>query len=126
MKTGIVYDPIYLEHRIGTHIESHERLIGIMDFLEEQKVLENPDFPLIQPRKATKEQIRENLSSEKGKELRKRRGFEVETPFGDFKRNCSFSRFHLRGLPKIEHEFGLLCIAYNLRKIYFKELKKAA
>ncbi|MBN2236958.1 MAG: IS1182 family transposase [Bacteroidales bacterium] len=75
---------------------------------------------------AYKEQMRENLSSEKGKELRKRRGFEVETPFGDFKRNCSFSRFHLRGLPKVEHEIGLLCIAYNLRKIYFKELKKAA
>ncbi|MBY8987477.1 MAG: histone deacetylase [Candidatus Lokiarchaeota archaeon] len=57
MKTGIVYDPIYLEHRIGVHVESHERLIGIMDFIEEKKVLENPDFRLIHPRKATTEQI---------------------------------------------------------------------
>ena len=58
MNTGIVYDPIYLEHRIGVHVESHERLIGIMDFLEEKKVLENPDFKLISPRAATIEQIR--------------------------------------------------------------------
>jgi acetoin utilization deacetylase AcuC-like enzyme len=58
MKTGIVYDPIYLEHRIGVHVESHERLIGIMDFIEEKKVLENPDFQLIDPRKATTDQIK--------------------------------------------------------------------
>jgi len=58
MKTGIVYDPIYLEHRTGMHVESPERLIGIMDFLEEKKVLENPDFILIDPRKATTEQIK--------------------------------------------------------------------
>ncbi len=58
MKTGIVYDPIYLEHRIGVHVESHERLIGIMDFIEEKKVLESPDFKLIEPRKATTEQIK--------------------------------------------------------------------
>jgi len=68
MKTGIVYDPIYLEHRIGVHVESHERLIGIMDFIEEKKVLENPDFKLISPRKATTEQIKyvheENLINE--------------------------------------------------------------
>jgi acetoin utilization deacetylase AcuC-like enzyme len=58
MTTGIVYDPIYLEHRIGVHVESHERLIGIMDFIEEKKVLENPDFKLIVPREATIEQIK--------------------------------------------------------------------
>jgi len=57
MTTGIVYDPIYLEHRIGTHVESHERLIAIMDFLEEKQVLEDPAFKLIKPRQATLEQI---------------------------------------------------------------------
>jgi len=58
MKTGIVYDPVYLSHRIGSHVESHERLVGIMDFLKGKKVLENPNFELIQPRKATTEQIK--------------------------------------------------------------------
>jgi len=58
MTTGLIYDDIYLSHRIGTHIESHERLIGIMDFLNEKKLLENPNFKLIRPRKATKDQIK--------------------------------------------------------------------
>ncbi|TFF98315.1 MAG: histone deacetylase [Promethearchaeota archaeon] len=57
MTTGIVYDPIYLEHRIGMHVESHERLIAIMEFLEEKGILENPDFEMISPRRASLEQI---------------------------------------------------------------------
>ena len=57
MVTGIVYSPIYLEHRIGTHVESHERLVAIMEFLEDKKILENDDFKLIKPRKANIEQI---------------------------------------------------------------------
>ena len=58
MTTGIIYDDIYLRHRIGTHVESHERLIGIMDFLNKKKLFENPDFKLIRPRKATTDQIK--------------------------------------------------------------------
>ena len=58
MTTGIVYDDIYLKHRIGTHVESHERLIAIMEFLKEKKVLEDSDFKIIKPRKATLDQIK--------------------------------------------------------------------
>ncbi|MFX1390249.1 MAG: histone deacetylase [Promethearchaeota archaeon] len=58
MTTGIIYDDIYLEHRIGTHIESHVRLIAIMEFLEEKKLLIDPSFKIIKPRKATLDQIR--------------------------------------------------------------------
>lgn len=58
MTTGFVYDPIYLEHKIGTHVESHHRLIEIMKFLEEKKLFSNPDFKLIKPRMATLDQIR--------------------------------------------------------------------
>jgi len=58
MVTGIIYDDIYLEHNIGTHPESHHRLIAIMDFLKEKKLLEDPSFKIIKPRKATLDQIR--------------------------------------------------------------------
>ncbi|MFX1478441.1 MAG: histone deacetylase [Promethearchaeota archaeon] len=58
MTTGIVYDDVYLQHRIGAHVESHLRLIEIMDFLKEMKLLEDPSFKLIQPRKAKIEQIK--------------------------------------------------------------------
>ncbi|TXT64396.1 MAG: Acetoin utilization protein AcuC [Promethearchaeota archaeon] len=56
MTTGIVYDDIYLEHRIP-HVESHERLIAIMDLLKEKDLLNHQDFKLISPREATLEQI---------------------------------------------------------------------
>ena len=58
MTTGIVYDPIYLEHRIGTHVESHSRLIAIMDLLNEKKIFEDNNFKLIKPRKANLDQIK--------------------------------------------------------------------
>jgi acetoin utilization deacetylase AcuC-like enzyme len=58
MTTGIVYDDIYLEHNIGTHPESHHRLNSIMDFLREKNLLEDPNFKIINPRKATLDQIR--------------------------------------------------------------------
>ena len=35
MKAGLVYDPIYLEHDTGAHVENSQRLISIMSHLEE-------------------------------------------------------------------------------------------
>ena len=58
MTTGIIYDPIYLEHRIGAHVESHLRLVTIMDFLKEKRIMENANFKMINPRKATIDQIK--------------------------------------------------------------------
>ena len=58
MTTGIVYDDIYLQHKIGAHVESHERLIALMELLKARNLFENPDFVLIQPRKATIDQIK--------------------------------------------------------------------
>lgn len=58
MTTGLVYDDVYLEHLIGNHIESHQRLIAIMDFLKEKQLFDNKAFQLIKPRKATLDQIK--------------------------------------------------------------------
>ena len=58
MTTGIIYDDIYLQHHIGTHVESHHRLIEIMDFLNKKNILKEAEFKLIKPRRATLDQIR--------------------------------------------------------------------
>lgn len=71
-----------------------------------------------------KQQARENLHSEKGIKLRKRRGVEIESCFGDIKRNMGFRRFHLRGQKKVAAEFTLVAMAHNLRKVYLKEVQK--
>jgi transposase len=64
-----------------------------------------------------KNRARANLHSEKGKELRSRRGVEVESVFGRLKWNWGFRRFLLRGKEKVEIEWGLLCIAHNMAKM---------
>jgi hypothetical protein len=63
-----------------------------------------------------KEIARKNLSSEKGKVLRKRRAPEIETFFGDLKHNQKYRRIRLRGLDKANLEINYLAISYNLRK----------
>lgn len=70
-------------------------------------------FKLIEYRR----QARENLTSETGKSLRKLRSVEVETVFGNIKHNMRFRRFHVRGLEKVNTEWGLVCIAHNMRKL---------
>ena len=60
---------------------------------------------------------RERLRSEKGINHRKQRPVDVEPVFGIIKHNRGFKRFMLRGLNKVEIEFGLLAIAHNLKKI---------
>lgn len=65
-----------------------------------------------------KDVMRSNLDSPKGKELRKQRGFEVESVFGDRKYNNKFHRFVLRGIKKINIESGLYYTAHNIKKIY--------
>jgi transposase len=69
---------------------------------------------------------KKNLHSEKGLELRRRRGHEIESCFGDFKHNMLFRRFHLRGLRKVKAEITVVAMAHNLRKIHLLQTKQAA
>jgi Transposase DDE domain len=73
-----------------------------------------------------KRQAHQNLNSEKGITLRKQRGQDVESVFGDLKTNQRFRRFHLRGKQKVKAEFGIVVLSHNLRKIHLHDLKKAS
>lgn len=64
-----------------------------------------------------KKKARENLMSEEGLLHRSKRPIEPEAVFGQLKANKGFNRFKLRGLKKVEIEFGLLAIAHNLGKL---------
>ncbi|MBA7514992.1 hypothetical protein ES705_07950 [subsurface metagenome] len=64
-----------------------------------------------------REQAKEKLLSQEGLMHRSKRPIEPEAVFGQLKSNNKFSRFTLRGLPKVEIEFGLAAISHNLRKI---------
>lgn len=75
---------------------------------------------------AYKIKMRTNLQSEKGWELRKQRGVEIESCFGDVKHNMGIRRCLLRGLAKVKIEFCLIAMAHNIRKIHIKTLKMAS
>jgi len=73
-----------------------------------------------------KEQARAKLNTEQGIVHRKRRPVEVEPIFGNVKENHRFRRFLLRGIEKVEIEFGLIALAQNLRKKCRENARKAA
>ena len=64
-----------------------------------------------------RKKARELLTSEQGLEHRSKRPIEPEAVFGHIKWDNKFNRFTLRGLTKVEVEFGLVAISHNLRKL---------
>jgi transposase len=60
---------------------------------------------------------KQNLESEKGIKLRSQRGVDVESVFGQIKHNDQFRRFNTHGLPNVSTEWGLICIAHNIKKM---------
>ncbi|WP_394700536.1 transposase [uncultured Ilyobacter sp.] len=57
------------------------------------------------------------LFSEKGTTLRKHHCADVEAVFGLIKGNGGFKRFLLRGLEKVNVEWGIISIAHNLKRL---------
>ena len=66
---------------------------------------------------------RQLLESDIGKYFRKKRSIEVESVFGDIKRNRNFRRFNLREKEKVNAELGLVSIAHNMIKYWKKKTK---
>lgn len=67
--------------------------------------------------RALKKRAKQRLNSLEGIYHRKQRSIEPEAVFGQLKRNMNFTRFTMRGLDKVQLEFGLLAIGHNLRKM---------
>ena len=55
MKTGFIYDEIYLSHDYPDHPERKERLIAIMELLEKEGILK--ELSSISPRRATPQDV---------------------------------------------------------------------
>lgn len=69
-------------------------------------------------REELKEDMRERLLSEEGKRIYRKRMHTVEPPFGHLKHNLGYKTFLLRTVEKVRAEFKLMCIGYNLTKIW--------
>ncbi|HWK21490.1 MAG TPA: IS1182 family transposase [Ureibacillus sp.] len=64
-----------------------------------------------------KAKAKTSLWSESNAQIYARRKIEVESVFGHIKGNRSFRRFSLRGLTKVQTEFGIVAMAHNLLKV---------
>ncbi len=71
-----------------------------------------------------KKVAKRNLLSEKGIEMRGKRAEYSEGIFGQIKWNMGFKRFLLRGLEKVDLEWGLLCFALNIKRMNRKDIEK--
>ena len=65
-----------------------------------------------------KEQMAYRLKTEEGRALYKLRKQTVEPVFGIIKEVIGFRRFSMRGLEKVNLEWTLVCLSYNLKKLF--------
>jgi transposase len=71
---------------------------------------------------SVKDQMAYRLRTSAGRALYKLRQQTVEPVFGIIKEAMGFRRFQLRGLAKVELEWTLVCVAYNLRRLHRMKL----
>lgn len=67
-----------------------------------------------------RQEMQERIQSEEGILLRVNRSIQVEGAFGVLKEDMGFRRFLMRGKVKVQTEFMLLCMGYNLNKFHNK------
>lgn len=64
-----------------------------------------------------RQQMRQRLQSEQGRQIYAKRKHLIEPIFGHLFRNLGYTFFLVRGLQMVKAEFNLMCTAYNLMKI---------
>jgi len=68
------------------------------------------------------EQMRHRTATAAGRALYKLRQQTVEPVFGIIKAAMGFRRFSLRGLQKVNLEWDLVCLAYNVRRLHILKI----
>lgn len=58
------------------------------------------------------------MATETARAIYRKRKQTVEPVFGIIKEVLGFRRFHLRGLPKVETEWQLVCLSYNFKRLF--------
>jgi hypothetical protein len=71
-----------------------------------------------------KNKARDLLTSEQGLKHRSKRPIEPEAVFGQIKFNKAYKRFRHRGWDKVNMDFGIFLISFNLQKLWNKTRKK--
>ena len=92
-----------------------------MRILENQ--LRNDAKEVVDESKLSKmEKMKRKLKSKEGKELYRYRKMTIEPLFGIIQPAMGFRPFSFRGPEKVAGEWGLVSIAYNLRRLFVLKL----
>jgi transposase len=84
--------------------------------VEDLEAKEDP--PAAPPNASGTDRMRQRLATKAGKELYKLRKQTVEPVFGIIKEALGFRRFSMRGQQKTDCEWSLVCLAYNMRRLF--------
>jgi transposase len=91
------------------------------------ELLPQPEPPVPGPEATPKEVMAHRLKTTLGKRLYKLRKQTVEPVFGIIKEVMGFRRFSLRGQANVSLEWTLVCVSYNLKRLFvLKNLATAA
>lgn len=101
-------DP-YIATGRGTHYKSLE------ERLAELRGREPPELP---EGATPKERMAHKLRTRRGRALYRLRKMTVEPVFGIIKEALGFRRFSLRGMEQVAGEWTLVCIGYNLKRLF--------
>lgn len=93
-------------------VEKHSHHKTIADLLPQAEP------PSLSPEASAKEQMAHRLKTEAGRTLYKLRKQTVEPVFGIIKEVMGFRRFRLRGRDKVSLEWTLVCVSYNLKRMF--------
>ena len=80
---------------------------------------------LIDMREPLLQEMRKKLTSKAGEAKYFKRQYTIEPIFGHLKFNLGYRSFLLRGLEKVNTEFQLMCIGWNLKKMSKMGIKAA-
>ncbi len=83
----------------------------------------NRQISFIQGYTEIKDEVKRNLDSDLGIELRMQRSIQVEGAFGIIKEDMKFRRFTRTGFSGIKLELNLIAIGYNLKKYHNKQFR---
>jgi hypothetical protein len=64
------------------------------------------------------EKMRQRLATEEGRALYRLRKMTVEPAFGIIKSALGLRQFLLRGAEKVRSEWALVCLGYNLKRMW--------
>lgn len=121
--SGVLADAGYINSEAMQRLEAKQCELYVPIGREDQN---HRSYDFRPPKTRTKRTIKdpyllsmeEKLATPEAREIYKKRRMTVEPVFGTIKGSLQFRQFLLRGIGKVKIEWGLVCLAYNMKRLW--------